>query len=519
MSIDFEDARDPTPWARLKGVLGSIQEDPSIGFRKVRDQVAMRWRELHSLAQDPSTPTVDAIRAAKAFDPGEYIHVFPLEFKDWRRDVYLEFLGRLRAWEKAESGAPRENLRLFAEYLRVLAIHYELAGEHIDRAAVMDDVFGSITKLMKAAERLPEIAAFSTACTDAMDRSIGRYQDMVKRYQSENRGNSRKVMIFIGAASLALMAVVALALWLPMNVMETATRELHVVVQKGIEGQKSLVNETAEGLRRLEDKVALLGLKGDRITKVEKAVDQIGRDVTEQRQRLQSLDLRLSGTQQTIASLDGAIGEISTDVGRLTESGEQSARQVAEMHEQMDSRSGEWEARWEKQSAENSRRMEKQGERFDDIGQQLGQWSSKWTASSKDTTAAIARMQEDFSRLNRTVGDEPWRGGQVEPWPADSDEPYVAPPTKPDIAPEMPPKVRATPQLAPAGTTLISRISEMEDMYRQLASKVNEKDVAIEKLQGVLTENESQNKRHAEERAKLYGQIIESIQRRSPRDE
>lgn len=176
--ITFDTSDAHSPWTNLGEVLGQVSQSPSDSFNAAFLRVCEIRDALLALAREPNAPLDDRIVAARRFDPHRYTEIFPFDPKQWREkncDRYDEYRGRLDDWIGAEDPGPAAELKLFGEHLDLLALHYQLGKEVISRQKLIDKVFGSYTRLRRAADRLPEVAGWSRRLVDVLNATVLRW--------------------------------------------------------------------------------------------------------------------------------------------------------------------------------------------------------------------------------------------------------------------------------------------------------------------------------------------------------
>ena len=231
--ITFDTSGAHSPWTNLGEVLGQVSQSPSAAFNAAFLRVCKIRDELMAFAEEPNAPLDDRIVAARRFDPHQYTEIFPFDPKQWREkncDRYEEYRGRLDDWIGAEDPGSAAELRLFGEHLDLLALHYQLGKEVISRQKLIDKVFGSYTRLRRAADRLPEVAGWSRRMTNALNETVVHYKDATRRYEKEYT----KFLWYAVMISLVVLGVVLALGLLQWQSIARTQEALRVEVRQGI---------------------------------------------------------------------------------------------------------------------------------------------------------------------------------------------------------------------------------------------------------------------------------------------
>nr|VFJ44105.1 MAG: hypothetical protein BECKFM1743A_GA0114220_100147 [Candidatus Kentron sp. FM]VFJ44526.1 MAG: hypothetical protein BECKFM1743C_GA0114222_100129 [Candidatus Kentron sp. FM]VFK05987.1 MAG: hypothetical protein BECKFM1743B_GA0114221_1000813 [Candidatus Kentron sp. FM] len=206
----FNSSDAHSPWTNLGEVLGRVSQAPSDAFNAAFMRTCEIHDELIALAKESSTPVDDRIVAVRRFDPHKYTEIFPNDPKQWRPENYERYKAyrkRLDDWITAEEPGPAAELGLFAEHLDLLALHYQLGKELISRQELIDKVFGSYTRLRRAADRLPAIAGWSRRLTNTLNKTVVHYKDATRSYEKahiEFRWYAMVILLVVLAVILAL---------------------------------------------------------------------------------------------------------------------------------------------------------------------------------------------------------------------------------------------------------------------------------------------------------------------------
>lgn len=323
--ITFDTSDAHSPWTNLGEVLGQVSQAPSASFNAAFLRVCKIRDELMAFAEEPNAPLDDRIVAARRFDPHQYTEIFPFDPKQWREkncDRYEEYRGRLDDWIKAEEAGPERGpaaeLELFAEHLDLLALHYQLGKEVISRQKLIDKVFGSYTRLRRAANRLPKVVGWSRRLTNTLNETVVHYQDATRSYEKA-RTEFRWYAAIILLVVLGVILALGLMQWQGIALTQEALRtEIRQGIADTREDAKRAVTKAENvasrfaALRQRFDEVE----QGQRIATMENQLAEVKQEITRLAKAVEKYPeaIRKFGEQvvvleQRVEGLEGTVGK------------------------------------------------------------------------------------------------------------------------------------------------------------------------------------------------------------------
>nr|VFJ48822.1 MAG: hypothetical protein BECKDK2373B_GA0170837_102134 [Candidatus Kentron sp. DK] len=301
---DFSQAH--SPWTNLGEVLGQVFQAPSDAFNASFVRACEIRDALLALAREQDTPVDKRIVAARRFDPHQYTKIFPFDPKQWREENherYKAYRNRFDAWIKAEEPGPAAELGLFAEHLDLLALHYQLGKEVISRQELMDEAFGSYTRLRKAADRLPEIARWSRKLVDVLNATVLRWYG--------------GVLVIV----LALIAILILGLfqWRGVAKIQEGLRD---DIQQGIADTREDAHRAVTEAKDVASRFADLQQRFDEVEQgkrlaamenqlagLQEETMRLGKIMEDYPRTIQKSEERLTAVDQRVQELEGTVGK------------------------------------------------------------------------------------------------------------------------------------------------------------------------------------------------------------------
>nr|VFK31684.1 MAG: hypothetical protein BECKMB1821G_GA0114241_10902 [Candidatus Kentron sp. MB] len=475
-----------SPWTNLGEILRDVSRNPSAAFNAAFLRVCEIHDALMALAKKPGTPTDDRILHARRFNPHGYTEIFPNDPRQWRDQNYEDYKAyrkQLDDWIAAEAPGAAAELSLFGEHLDLLVLHHQLGKELISRQKLMDKVFGSYTRLRKAADRLPELAGWNRRLTNAVNETVVHYEKATRSYRKERRRLRRYGLI---AFLLVLGAILILGLLQWQGIAKTQ-EELRAEIQQGITATRENSERALAETENLSEQLTALGdrvdeIEHDQIASIQNGLTELQGKLQQETSRLDNKMTDLANAiqepKQQLAILDQRVQRLEGTMGKPVQGNPEVPASVLARLTAMEARQQQSDARQKileegLPSSEDTEAIRQDVNRaLAEIGRLANQVAALRQVDSVQQNQKLTALDQRIQKLEGTVGK--LFGGPSLPVPP--------PPREKPTGPLSPPP-------EPMPTSILDRLQAMEakqGLLEETLRSSEEGDKEIERSAGEL---------------------------------